>query len=85
MDAALIAFAFAFGLAAQQIRLPPLVGFLVATGKFDDEVRQLRHLGVDTAFNLYSEAGAGFAAHVFNVFNQQRPDLVGRWKGKEEE
>ena len=30
MDALLIAVAFIFGLAAQQFRLPPMVGFLVA-------------------------------------------------------
>lgn len=54
-------------------------GVVVATGLFQDQVKELRSLGADTAFNLYSEAGAGFANHVFNVFNQQRPDLVHEW------
>jgi glutathione-regulated potassium-efflux system ancillary protein KefC len=52
-------------------------GVVAAIAKFDDEVKELRALGVDTAFNLYSEAGAGFADHVCNVFTQQRSDLVG--------
>ncbi|MDP4624049.1 MAG: hypothetical protein NWT08_02810 [Akkermansiaceae bacterium] len=55
---------------------------MVGTGKFDDEVRELRGLGLDTAFNLYSEAGAGFAEHIFKVFDQQRPDLYAAWKKK---
>ena len=56
-------------------------GVVAASGKHHDEIRQLRALGVDTAFNLYAEAGSNFARHVFNVFNQQRPDLTqGRWK-----
>lgn len=54
-------------------------GVVVATGLFQDQVKELRLLGADTAFNLYSEAGAGFANHVFNVFKQQRPDLVHEW------
>ena len=52
-------------------------GVVVANAKFDDEVRELRERGIDTAFNLYTEAGTGFAHHVSNVFNQQRPDLHG--------
>ena len=55
-------------------------GVVTVSGKFEDEVRRLRKLGVDSAFNLYSEAGSGFASHVFNVFKQQRPDLVVAWK-----
>ena len=53
-------------------------GVVVATAKFDDEVRELRERGIDTAFNLYTEAGTGFAHHVSKVFHQQRPDLDGR-------
>lgn len=30
-------------------------------------------MGVDTAFNLYSEAVAGFANHVCNIFEEKRP------------
>lgn len=66
--------------AAKTLKRHHFEGVVTATGKFDDEVRQLRELGLDTAFNLYSEAGAGFADHVFTVFSQQRPDLASAWR-----
>lgn len=40
-------------------------GRVVATAQHDDEVDELRRLGIDSAFNLYSEAGIGLADHVF--------------------
>lgn len=61
--------------AAETLRRMDYQGVVVANAKFDDEVRELRERGIDTAFNLYTEAGTGFAHHVSNVFNQQRPDL----------
>lgn len=69
--------------AAETLRRQGYEGVVAATGKFDDEVRELRSLGIDTAFNLYNEAGMGFAAHVSQVFHQQRPDLAGAWRGRE--
>ncbi len=39
-------------------------GNVAAVAQFDDEVVKLRAAGVDTAFNIYEEAGAGLAAHV---------------------
>ena len=66
--------------AAQTLKRHGYEGVVAATGKFDDDVRELRELGVDTAFNLYSEAGTGFAHHVYNVFRQQRPDLVSAYR-----
>lgn len=66
--------------AAQTLKRHQFEGIVTATGKFDDEVRELRELGLDTAFNLYSEAGSGFAEHVFTVFTQQRPDLASSWR-----
>ncbi len=68
--------------AAEALKRHDFQGVVASTGKFDDEVKQLRELGLDTAFNLYNEAGSGFANHVHNVFRQQRPDLVSRWKAK---
>jgi len=70
--------------AVETLKRHDFQGVVVATGKFDDEVRQLRKLGVDTAFNLYTEAGTGFAAHIYTVFSQQRPDLAGKWKTENE-
>ena len=70
--------------AAQSLKSCEFHGVVAATGLFDDEVKELRELGLDTAFNLYSEAGNGFAGHVFHVFNQQRPDLAYAWRAHEE-
>ena len=39
-------------------------GLIAATAKFDDEVEELRQAGVHAVFNLYAEAGHGFAEHV---------------------
>ncbi len=66
--------------AAKTLKRHHFEGVVTATGKFDDEVKELRELGLDTAFNLYSEAGAGFADHVVQVFSQQRPDLANAWR-----
>ncbi|MCG8417581.1 MAG: cation:proton antiporter [Proteobacteria bacterium] len=39
-------------------------GRVAATAKFEDEEQALREAGATTVFNTYTEAGAGFAAHV---------------------
>jgi hypothetical protein len=39
-------------------------GSIAATAKFDDEVEELKAAGVQAVFNLYAEAGYGFAEHV---------------------
>ena len=39
-------------------------GQVAAVGRYDDHVQALLESGVDTAFNMYDEAGAGLAAHV---------------------
>lgn len=38
---------------------------LSSTAKFDDQVSELKAAGVDEVFNLYAEAGTGFAEHVW--------------------
>jgi predicted Kef-type K+ transport protein len=37
---------------------------IAAVVQFDDEIQPLLDAGVDTVFNIYSEAGAGLAAHI---------------------
>ena len=64
--------------AAETLQRHNFKGVVASTGMFDDEVRELRQLGLDTAFNLYNEAGAGFAQHICEVFAQQRPDLLSK-------
>ncbi len=45
-------------------------GKVAAVAQFDDEVEPLLDAGVDTVFNMYSEAGAGLAAHVCDTFGK---------------
>jgi hypothetical protein len=42
-------------------------GIVAAIAKFDDEVKELRAVAADIAFNLYREAGVGSADHVWNA------------------
>jgi hypothetical protein len=47
--------------AVKQLRRSGYAGRLTAIAKYPDEVEALRKAGADSAFNLYAEAGAGFA------------------------
>lgn len=49
-----------------QLRAVSFDGEVAATAKFADEEAALRDAGVDTIFNTYEEAGAGFAGHVLD-------------------
>ncbi len=51
--------------AAKQILQSDYVGQITAIAQFDDEVNELRELGVHAAYNFYAEAGTGFAEHAF--------------------
>ncbi len=39
-------------------------GLVAATARFSDEIAELEQAGVHAAFNLFAEAGTGFAEHV---------------------
>jgi len=69
--------------AAETLKRHHCEAVVAATGKFTDEVKQLRELEIDSAFNLYTEAGNGFANQTVQVFTQQRPDLVSQWKSED--
>lgn len=43
-------------------------GEIATTAKFPDEVEQFNKLGVDTVFNMHTEAGVGYASHVIEKF-----------------
>jgi Trk K+ transport system NAD-binding subunit len=47
--------------AAAQLRELGFAGRIAATTKYPDQAAELQDLGVEFAFNIYSEAGAGFA------------------------
>ena len=44
-------------------------GRIAATAKYPDEAEELEQLGVEFAFNIYAEAGAGFAGDLKNRFS----------------
>ena len=68
--------------AVEALKRHKFTGVVIVIAKHDHEVKQLRELGVDTAFNLYAQAGLNFAEHIFGVFQQQRPDLVDEWNNR---
>ena len=50
--------------AARQLQTIGYSGRVAAIAKYPDEIDDLKAAGVHAAFNLYAEAGAGFAEHV---------------------
>ena len=50
--------------AAQRLADWDFPGIVAATARFPDEVRELEEAGAQAAFDLYAEAGSGFADHV---------------------
>lgn len=50
--------------AAGVLRESGFQGRVAAIARFPDEVQSLKEAGVHIAFNMYAEAGAGFASHV---------------------
>jgi predicted Kef-type K+ transport protein len=50
--------------AVMQLRESNYQGLIAATAHHPDEMAELRKLGVDAVFNIYGEAGVGFAEHV---------------------
>ncbi len=52
--------------AVRQIRDAGFDGKIAATVKYDEDIATLRQAGTDAVFNLYAEAGAGFAESVYH-------------------
>ena len=50
--------------AVDMIKRNKYTGLLAAAVKHDDCVQTLKAAGVDAVFNVYAEAGSGFAGHV---------------------
>jgi predicted Kef-type K+ transport protein len=50
--------------ALEQIRAAGYDGFVAAMARFPDEIGSLREAGAHVAFDVYGEAGAGFAADI---------------------
>lgn len=56
--------------AAQILRERKYQGRIAAIARHPDQVEELKANGVDSAFNLYAEAGAGFSSHVCEELGQ---------------
>ena len=67
--------------AVRQLRELGFDGHLAAIAKYPDEVDALREAGVDSAFNLYAEAGAGFADDVCNALKPAGQQSAGQVSG----
>ena len=50
--------------AARQFSSSDYAGLISATAEFDDQVEELQDVGVHETYNLYTEAGTGFADHI---------------------
>jgi len=50
--------------ALEQLREIGFTGGIAATARYQDEEARLRDAGATTVFNIYAEAGTGFAGHV---------------------
>jgi hypothetical protein len=50
--------------ALEQLRETEFAGRIAATARYQDEEAPLRAAGVTAVFNIYTEAGGGFASHV---------------------
>jgi glutathione-regulated potassium-efflux system ancillary protein KefC len=55
--------------AVQLARQWGFAGLIGASAKFADEADELRQNGVDAVFNIYAEAGRGFADHATSLFS----------------
>ena len=59
--------------ALEQLKSINYQGQIAAIAEYQDQLDTLRESGVDAAFNIYSEAGSGFARH---VCKQLQPQLT---------
>ena len=50
--------------AFKQLKANDFKGKVAGTAKYDDQVESLKAAGFDAAYNIYGEAGSGFANHV---------------------
>ena len=47
-----------------ELKASSFSGQVAATARFEDEIKPLKQAGASTVFNVYAEAGSGFAEHV---------------------
>ncbi|MCP4338647.1 MAG: cation:proton antiporter [Desulfobulbaceae bacterium] len=49
---------------------------LAATSRHDDEILELKNIGVDMVFNIFAEAGSGFSDHVCSIYDKSLDSAV---------
>lgn len=52
--------------ATKRLQSSGFKGSIAAIASHEDQAQELKDMGVDVVFNIYSEAGTGFAEHVFD-------------------
>ena len=57
--------------ALEQLKEIGFSGQIAATARYPDDVEPLQEAGANAVFNIYGEAGAGFAAHTEDFFAKQ--------------
>jgi predicted Kef-type K+ transport protein len=60
--------------AVERLRARGFTGRIVATSRYPDQADELRELGVGLVFDVYAEAGSGFASDLQRRFEQERDD-----------
>ncbi|MEJ2576798.1 MAG: cation:proton antiporter [Gammaproteobacteria bacterium] len=63
--------------AAQRLRERGFAGKIAATTKYPDEAEELERAGVDLTFNIYAEAGLGFANSLQQHLSGELPQNAG--------
>ena len=67
---------------AQNMISKKFSGVISAVATFDDQVDELKNLGVQAAYNIYNEAGLGFAEHVLSYLKEENTDQNSRQANK---
>jgi len=62
--------------ALEQLREISFAGRIAATARFADEEERLQQAGATAVFNVYTEAGVGFADHVEKQQGTKEPQMV---------
>lgn len=57
--------------ALQELTQRQFKGRIAAMAMFDDQVEQLRQAGAHAAYNIYAQAGFGFAEHICQAFGDE--------------
>ena len=59
-------------IAAMRLKHSHFSGRIAAVARYEDEIKALKELGVNSVFNIYEEAGIGFAEHVCEVMGKEQ-------------